>query len=111
MRKSRFVRPVHSREAEKASVKEALWFDLRVAETSDDASLADWRVAGLDHFALLLGVTHLLITATVEGQVLKVVEGFPGAGLDEAMPPPPPGAAAASSRSSLSANASREGSN
>src|SRR5215213_1775137 len=64
MRKSRFVRPVQSRDAEKASVKEALWFDLRAAETSDDASLADWRVTGLDHFALLLGVTHLLITGT-----------------------------------------------
>ena len=64
MRKSRFVKPAHSPEAEKASVREALWFDLRAAETSDDASLLDWRVATLDHFALLLGVTHLLIIGT-----------------------------------------------
>ena len=64
MRKSRFVRPAQVRETEKASIKEALWFDLRVAETSDDASLSEWRVAALDHFALLTGVTHLLITVT-----------------------------------------------
>ena len=64
MRKSRFVRPAQMKETEKASIKEALWFDLRTAETSDDASLSEWRVAALDYFALLTGVTHLLITAT-----------------------------------------------
>ena len=64
MRRSRFVRPIQPQEAEKASIKEALWFDLRGAETVDDASLSHWRVTGLENFALLLGVTHLLITAT-----------------------------------------------
>ena len=64
MRKSRFVSRVQPRESEKASVREALWFDLRSHETSDDATLADWRVAGLEHFAVLLGITHVLITAT-----------------------------------------------
>ena len=64
MRRSRFVRAIRPKEAEKASIKEALWFDLRAAETTDDASLSDWRVTGLEHFAVLLGVTHLLITAT-----------------------------------------------
>src|SRR3712207_3597610 len=64
MRKSRFVRPMQPKEAEKASIREALWFDLRAAETTDDASLSDWRVTGLENFALLLGVTHLLIIAT-----------------------------------------------
>ncbi|QNP46330.1 EAL domain-containing protein [Sphingomonas sediminicola] len=34
---------------------------MRAPETSDEASLSDWRVGGLDHVALLLGVTHLLI--------------------------------------------------
>ena len=64
MRKSRFVSPVQPRESEKASIREALWFDLRSPETSDDATLSDWRVAGLEHFAVLLGITHFLITAT-----------------------------------------------
>ena len=43
-------------------MREALWFGLRTPETTDEASLADWRVAGLDHLPVLLGVTHLLIT-------------------------------------------------
>src|SRR5687768_834745 len=64
MRRSRFVKPMQPRENEKASIREALWFDLRSPETSDDATLSDWRVAGLDHVAVLLGITHLLITAT-----------------------------------------------
>ena len=64
MRKSRFVSRVQPLENEKASIGEALWFDLRSPETSDDATLADWRVGGLDHFAVLLGITHLLIAAT-----------------------------------------------
>jgi predicted signal transduction protein with EAL and GGDEF domain len=38
-------------------------FDLRQPESSDERSLADWRVAGLDLIALVLGATHLLITA------------------------------------------------
>ena len=63
MRKSRFVRPAQPSEKEKASIREALWFDLRSPDTSDDATLSDWRVGGLDHVAVLLGITHLLITA------------------------------------------------
>jgi len=31
-------------------------------ETSDEESLCEWRVAGLEHAPLILGVTHLLIT-------------------------------------------------
>ena len=63
MRRARFARAVENiaEEAQKVSVKEALWFGLRSPETSDEASLSDWRVSGLDHVALLLGVTHLLI--------------------------------------------------
>ena len=64
MRRSRFVNPVQPRENEKASISEALWFDLRSPETSDDGTLLDWRVGGLDHVAVLLGIAHLLITAT-----------------------------------------------
>ena len=44
-------------------MREAFWFDLQNPESSDEASLADWRVAGLDQIALLLGFTHLLVIA------------------------------------------------
>jgi diguanylate cyclase (GGDEF)-like protein len=65
MRKARFARAVEKAETtERVSIREALWFGLRAPETTDEASLADWRVAGLDQVALLLGVTHLLITGT-----------------------------------------------
>ena len=65
MRKARFARAVEKAEStERVSIREALWFGLRAPETSDEASLADWRVAGLDQVAILMGVTHLLITGT-----------------------------------------------
>jgi len=63
MRKSRFAKSVQPVETEKTSIREALWFDVRSPDTSDDATLADWRVSGLDQVAVLLGVAHLLITA------------------------------------------------
>ena len=63
MRRTRFARAVEQAGAtEKVSISEALWFDLRRPETSDEASLSEWRVATVAHIALLLGVTHLLIT-------------------------------------------------
>jgi diguanylate cyclase (GGDEF)-like protein len=64
MRRSRFASAIETSDAgsDRASISEALWFDLRTAETSDEVSLADWRIAGLDQIALLLGFTHLLIT-------------------------------------------------
>ena len=46
--------------AVKASISEALWFDLRSAETPDDESLAAQRVATFDYAALLMGVTHII---------------------------------------------------
>ena len=46
--------------AVKASVSEALLFDLRSAETPDDESLAAQRVATFDYAALLMGATHLI---------------------------------------------------
>ena len=65
MRRSRFVGAIEAREAvrEVASIREALWFDLRNPERSEEASLADWRLAGFEHIALLLGFTHVLITS------------------------------------------------
>jgi len=65
MRRSRFASKFETNAAIRArtSVREAMRFDLRHPESSDERSLADWRVAGLDLIALLLGATHLLITA------------------------------------------------
>lgn len=64
MRRARFATAVEQVGVApaKVSVSEALWFGVRRPDTSDEASLLDWRIAGLDHIALLLGVTHVLIT-------------------------------------------------
>src|SRR5579884_4033886 len=43
------------------STHEALWFDIKAAETSENDSLAEWRINGSDHSALLLGAAHLLL--------------------------------------------------
>ncbi len=66
MSRTRFAKAVsHSLETpERASVREALWFDIETAETSGDESLSDSRVAAFDHTALLLGATHFLIGIT-----------------------------------------------
>ena len=63
MRRARFVRTGESGEADRdrATVREALWFDLRAHENADEESLAEWRIAGFDQIAILLGVMHLLI--------------------------------------------------
>jgi len=64
MRRTRFARAVEQAGTapEKVSITEALWFDLRRPETSDEASLSEWRIAIVAHVALLLGVTHVLTT-------------------------------------------------
>ena len=64
MRRARFARAVEKAGAEttRVSIREALWFGLRTPETSDEASLSDWRVTGLDLVPVLLGVTHALLT-------------------------------------------------
>lgn len=64
MRRTRFARAVEqaATATEKVSVAQALWFDLRRPESSDEASLSEWRIAIIAHVALLLGVTHVLIT-------------------------------------------------
>jgi diguanylate cyclase (GGDEF)-like protein len=50
--------------AERASVREALWFDIEAAETPDDQSLSESRVASLDYTAILLAATHVLLGVT-----------------------------------------------
>src|SRR5690349_25109796 len=63
MRRSRFAKAVEVAEVrERASIRDALWFDVTAPETSDEESLCDWRLAGMQHAPLILGVTHLLIT-------------------------------------------------
>ena len=67
MRRTRFAGAVdvggevHAR----ASVREALWFDILAPDASEDHSLSAWRIAPLDHSALMLGVTHLIATLTL----------------------------------------------
>ena len=66
MPRARFDQAVNraSDKPERASVREALWFDVKAADTSGDVWLAEARVSSFDHIALLLGVSHLLIGAT-----------------------------------------------
>ena len=99
MRKSRFAKPAQPTESEKVSVREALWFDLRAADALDEALLSDWRVAQLDHVAMLLAATHLMIAVAcvllspsltfspwydnplIPSAVALVFDGIAGAGL------------------------------
>jgi len=64
MRRSRFANEIEasSSVSERPSIRDTLWFDVRNPEHSDEVELAEWRVAGLDHIALLMGFTHLLVT-------------------------------------------------
>jgi diguanylate cyclase (GGDEF)-like protein len=64
MRRSRFAKAIEVNEvSERASIGDALWFDVTKPDTSDEESLCEWRLAGLEHAPLILGVTHLLIAA------------------------------------------------
>ena len=64
MRRSRFASAFETNDEirSRSSVREAMRFDLQHPESADERSLADWRVAGLDLSAVLLGFTHILIT-------------------------------------------------
>lgn len=64
MRRSRFASAFETNDEirSRTSVREAMRFDLRHPESADERSLADWRVAGLDLIAVLMGFTHVLIT-------------------------------------------------
>ena len=66
MARTRFAKAVGQTsfgEPERASVREALWFDVEAPDSSGEDSLIDSRVASFDHAALLLGATHLLLGA------------------------------------------------
>ena len=62
MRRARFARAVEKvgTAPERASVGEALWFDVRSSDSAGDGSLLASRVSGLDHTAIVLAATHLL---------------------------------------------------
>ncbi|QNM82663.1 EAL domain-containing protein [Sphingomonas sabuli] len=63
MARARFAKAVIQppRTPERASVRDALWFDIQTAETPDDCSLAESRVSLFDHTAMLLAVAHALL--------------------------------------------------
>ena len=65
MRRTRFAGAVEITGEARASVGEALWFDILSPDAPDDDSLSAWRVAPLDHSALMLGVTHLIAAAAL----------------------------------------------
>ncbi|HEY0163969.1 MAG TPA: EAL domain-containing protein [Sphingomicrobium sp.] len=62
MRRTRFAGAVKGQagSGDRASIAEALWFDIQSPDTPDNHSLSAWRVAALDLSALLLGLTHLV---------------------------------------------------
>src|SRR6476469_10406071 len=62
MRRSRFAISFETPDDIRArsSVGDALSFDLHSPDSSDELSLAEWRLAGLDLIAALLGFTHLI---------------------------------------------------
>ena len=66
MRRSRFAKSAEANDggSARASVRDAFWFDVRIPDTSDERSLADWRLAGLDLIAVLMGFTHLIFGAS-----------------------------------------------
>jgi hypothetical protein len=62
MRRARFARAVEKAAAppERASVNEALWFDVKSPDSTDEDSLLSWRIVSMDQSALLLAFTHLI---------------------------------------------------
>jgi diguanylate cyclase (GGDEF)-like protein len=65
MRRSRFAAAIETDEVlERASVREALAFDIEEPTASNEETLADWRIASLKHAPVLLGATHVLVAVT-----------------------------------------------
>ncbi|MEO5772621.1 MAG: EAL domain-containing protein [Sphingomicrobium sp.] len=65
MRRSRFAKAIESgaQVRERASLGEALWFDIVAPDNAGDEALSDSRGRSFDHCGLLLGATHLLVLA------------------------------------------------
>ena len=65
MRRSRFAKASQPEQGQdRASIGEALWFDIASLNSAEEQSVSAWRVATLEHAALLLGATHLLVAGT-----------------------------------------------
>ena len=65
MRRSRFAKASEpERGQDRASIGEALWFDIASLNSAEEQSVSAWRVATLEHAALLMGAAHLLVAAT-----------------------------------------------
>ncbi|GAA4715103.1 EAL domain-containing protein [Sphingomonas lutea] len=65
MRRSRFAKASQPEQGQdRASISEALWFDVASLSSTEEQSVSAWRVATLEHAALLLGATHLLVAGT-----------------------------------------------
>jgi diguanylate cyclase (GGDEF)-like protein len=65
MRRSRFAKAIEVTEVrERASIRDALIFDITRADSSAEESLCEWRLSAMQHAPLVLGITHLLIAAT-----------------------------------------------
>jgi diguanylate cyclase (GGDEF)-like protein len=63
MRRSRFAKAIEVGELqERASIEDALRFDVSAPETNDQEALCEWRLSGVEHAPVILGITHLLIT-------------------------------------------------
>ena len=62
MRRARFAGAVEipGDSRARASVREALWFDILSPESPDEESLAAQRITPLDYSAIVLGITHLI---------------------------------------------------
>jgi diguanylate cyclase (GGDEF)-like protein len=65
MRRSRFAKAIEVSEvSERASVGDALRFDVTTPDTSAEESLCEWRLSAMQHAPLVLGVTHLFVAVT-----------------------------------------------
>ena len=65
MRRSRFAKAIEVTEVrERASIRDALLFDVTNPDSSAEESLCEWRLSAMQHAPVVLGITHLLIAAT-----------------------------------------------
>jgi diguanylate cyclase (GGDEF)-like protein len=78
MARSRFAQAVSRsfEKPERASIRQALWFDIEAADSAGDESLSESRGASFDHAPLLLGATHLVLGLTCLAQHLQLLAIF-----------------------------------
>jgi len=65
MRRSRFAKAIEVSEVrERASIRDALQFDVTTPDTSAEEALCEWRLSAMQQAPVVLGITHLLIAVT-----------------------------------------------